>query len=57
MGLSRELGFGRRKSEKLGWRCHVWTYMDPARLQPVFGELWFKGHNCRRISGFLMRPA
>jgi len=33
----------------------VWTYMDPARLQPDFGKLWSTGHNCRRISGFLVR--
>ena len=25
--------------------CHVWTYMDPARLQQV-GGIRFNGHNC-----------
>jgi len=25
--------------------CHVWTYMDPARLQQVDG-IRFNGHNC-----------
>jgi putative transposase len=26
-------------------RCHVWTYMDPARLQRVWQAL-VQGHNC-----------
>ncbi|MDB5634425.1 MAG: hypothetical protein JWR49_3280 [Tardiphaga sp.] len=25
--------------------CHVWTYMDPARLQQV-GWIRIAGHNC-----------
>jgi putative transposase len=23
------------RKRRIGWRCHVWTYMDPARLQRV----------------------
>jgi hypothetical protein len=26
-------------------KCHVWTYMDPARLQQV-DWIRFNGHNC-----------
>jgi len=34
---------------------HVWTYMDPARLQQA-DWIGCNSHNCWRISGFLMRP-
>jgi hypothetical protein len=35
---------------------HYLAVYGPRPIATGFDELWFKGHNCRRISGFLMRP-